>query len=91
VEYRFGPDTTYAMAEDVVPFSETSTIDRWNYSDWTVELILQTDGNLETKAIDASEFKFTGRAVPKSRQNTRWSMLNPRAPPQDICPIIRSA
>ena len=54
--YKFGPDTAYAKADDLFAFSVTRTIDGWSYSEWTVELILQTGGNLETTPIDASEF-----------------------------------
>ena len=55
-KYLFGPDTAYAKADELFPFSVTRTPDGWSYSTWTVELILQTGGNLKTTPIDASEF-----------------------------------
>ena len=48
----FGPETNYAKTNDVFDFVENSQ----DYSSYTVELILQSDGNLVTQNIDASEF-----------------------------------
>ena len=48
----FGPETSYSKTDDVFTFIEDSQ----GYSGYTVELILQTDGNLTTEAINADEF-----------------------------------
>lgn len=54
--HKFGPDTAYAKADEPFYFSVTRTAEGWSYSAWTVELILQRGGNLETTSIDASQF-----------------------------------
>ena len=55
-KYKFGPTTTYAKADEVFPFTSTPTADGITYSGWTVELILQSNGNLKTKTISEAEF-----------------------------------
>lgn len=53
-ELLFGPEpqTTYSMAENVFSFTDEGSY----YSGYTVELILQTSGNLSTRDIPASQF-----------------------------------
>ena len=51
-EHLFGPDTIYSEADAMFNFTE----DYSGYSGYTVELILQTGGNLSTRTIDASRF-----------------------------------
>lgn len=50
-QYYFGPNTTY-KADELFKF----TFDGNQYTGYTVELILQTHGNLSTSYIDPSEF-----------------------------------
>jgi hypothetical protein len=52
VKYLFGDDTLCAKADDVFEFTQD---DDYVYG-WTVELYLQTDGNLDFDFIDADEF-----------------------------------
>lgn len=47
-EYTFGPDGTYARADDVFEFVEGRQ--------WQVELVLQPGGNLGTSGIDYADF-----------------------------------
>ena len=51
-EHLFGPATNYNKSDRLFSF----TSDYQGVSGYTVELILQTDGNLRTRSIDASEF-----------------------------------
>jgi len=46
-DYLFGPDTTYNKADSVFNFS----FDGYQYSGYTVELIMQQNGNLRTSGI----------------------------------------
>lgn len=55
-KYKFGPDTIYSRANETFRFEAKETYDGITYSGWTVELILQTGGNLRTQRIDASDF-----------------------------------
>jgi hypothetical protein len=48
----FGPDTVYAKALDVLDFREEAN----QYSGYTIELILQEDGNLDTQPLGPGEF-----------------------------------
>lgn len=50
--YLFGPETIYSKADKKFNFIETYE----GYSGYTIELILQYDGNLKTSKIPASEF-----------------------------------
>jgi len=51
-DHLFGPETIYSEADAMFNFTEDYT----GYSGYTVELILQTGGNLSTRTIDASRF-----------------------------------
>jgi hypothetical protein len=51
--YLFGPDTIYSQADEVFDFYETSQ----GVNGYSVELILQTGGNLSTSQADASDFR----------------------------------
>ena len=48
----FGPETGYAKADDTFTFR----IDGTQIQGYTIELYLQTHGNLETKPMSAREF-----------------------------------
>lgn len=48
----FGDGTTYYEADDLFEFSVNGNY----YTGWTVDLYLQTNGNLDTDLISASEF-----------------------------------
>jgi hypothetical protein len=52
IAHRFGQDTAYFRADPL--FSFTATND--GYSGYTIELILQSNGNLHTTQIGAAEF-----------------------------------
>jgi len=52
VEYLFGPDTTYSKADSVFHF----TYNGYQYSGYTVELIMQQHGNLSTSRLNASQW-----------------------------------
>jgi hypothetical protein len=54
--HKFGPSTACHKADDLFPFSVTRTADGWSFSSWTVELILQRQGNLDTTPMDPREF-----------------------------------
>lgn len=47
-QYSFGPEGTYAMGDEVFEFAEGTQ--------WQLELIPQTGGNLGTSAIDYTDF-----------------------------------
>jgi hypothetical protein len=49
-KYLFGPNTIYTKADESFDFRETNN----GYSGYTVELILQRDGNLTTSSIPSS-------------------------------------
>ncbi|GEM_PF-1782142 len=51
-QYLFGPETVYSKADELFHF----TFDGYQYSGYTVELILQAYGNLETSQIRAEDF-----------------------------------
>jgi hypothetical protein len=48
-ERLFGPDTRYSRPDDTFPLSQPGEY-------WTVELIPQARGNIQDRAISASEF-----------------------------------
>lgn len=48
----FGEETDYFRADEVLHFEETAE----SYSGFTVELILQEGGNLETQSIGPDQF-----------------------------------
>jgi len=52
VDALFGADTAYAEAQDVFTFS----FNGYSYSGYTIELIQQVNGNLQTAALDSSQF-----------------------------------
>lgn len=52
LDHFFGAGTAYAKADDVFNFTFTGN----GYSGHTIELILQSDGNLETSNISPSQF-----------------------------------
>lgn len=51
-EGRFGPETIYAKADSLFDFY----LDGDSYVGYTVELILQADGNMEVEPIKGAEF-----------------------------------
>ncbi len=51
-KHLFGPETAYAKADEPFDF----TFNGYQYSGYTVELILQTGGNLRTSSISAANF-----------------------------------
>ena len=51
-EHYFGPETAFSKANEKFHF----TFDGYQYSGYTVELILQSYGNLRTEHIDETEF-----------------------------------
>lgn len=51
-KYYFGPETVYAKADKLLNFTSNSS----GYSGYTVELILQRDGNLRTSPISRVAF-----------------------------------
>jgi len=51
-QHYFGPDTAFSKANELFHF----TFDGYQYSGYTVELILQVHGNLRTVHIDQSDF-----------------------------------
>lgn len=51
-EYRFGPNTAYSQADSILNFEEEYD----GYSGYTIELIMQYNGNMPTHSIDASSF-----------------------------------
>ncbi|MEQ1486526.1 J domain-containing protein [Methyloglobulus sp.] len=52
IDYLFGSETTYSKAESTFKFS----FDGYHYSGYTVELIMQQNGNLETSRIQPNQF-----------------------------------
>lgn len=50
--YLFGPETTYSKADSTFNFS----FDGYQYSGYTVELIMQRNGNLRTSGIHPSQW-----------------------------------
>lgn len=50
--YLFGPETTYSKADSIFNFS----FDGYQYSGYTVELIMQRNGNLRTSGIHPSQW-----------------------------------
>lgn len=55
-KFLFGPSTSYNVTNDIFIFERTIEGYYEYYSQWTVELILQKFGNLQTKKINPSEF-----------------------------------
>ncbi len=51
-QHLFGPDTIYSKADSTFNFTATGT----GYNGYTVELILQTSGNLRTSRMSPGEF-----------------------------------
>ncbi len=51
-QYNFGPETSYSKADELFNF----TADAYGYTGYTVELIMQVNGNLRTIGIDQSSF-----------------------------------
>ncbi|MCH4246285.1 MAG: DnaJ domain-containing protein [Acinetobacter populi] len=52
VENLFGPQTSYAKADEIFNFR----FDGYQYNGYTVELIKQVNGNLQTSHLNASQF-----------------------------------
>ena len=52
----FGSDTVLKEADKTFLFERRPTPSGYSISNWTVELILQRDGNLTTHSISRSEF-----------------------------------
>jgi hypothetical protein len=52
MEYLFGTETTYSKADSTFDF----TFDGYQYSGYTVELIMQRNGNLRTSGIQPSQW-----------------------------------
>ncbi|MEI6334649.1 MAG: J domain-containing protein [Methylococcaceae bacterium] len=52
LDYLFGPDTTYSKADSTFNFS----FDGHQYSGYTIELIMQQNGNLRTSIIKANQW-----------------------------------
>jgi hypothetical protein len=52
----FGSDTTFFRARDTFTFERNLEADGYSTSHWTVELIPQRRGNLQTMPISRSEF-----------------------------------
>jgi hypothetical protein len=52
LDYLFGPDTTYSKADSTFDFS----FDGYQYSGYTIELIMQQNGNLRTSGIKPSQW-----------------------------------
>jgi hypothetical protein len=52
----FGPDTVSKQADETFLFESRPTAGGYSISNWTVELILQRDGNLTTHSISRSKF-----------------------------------
>ena len=50
--YLFGPETNYSKADSVFNF----TYDDYQYSGYTVELIMQQNGNLRTSGLNANQW-----------------------------------
>lgn len=50
--YLFGPETSYSKADSVFNFS----FDGYQYSGYTVELIMQQNGNLQTSGLQPSQW-----------------------------------
>ena len=50
--YLFGPETAYSKAESLFTFS----FDGYQYSGYTIELIMQRNGNLRTSGIQPSQW-----------------------------------
>ena len=51
-EYLFGKDTSYSKADQVFSFQ----FDGYQYNGYTVELIKQVNGNLQTNSIGQDQF-----------------------------------
>ena len=52
LDYLFGPDTTYSKADSTFDFS----FDGYQYSGYTIELIMQQNGNLSTSRIKPNQW-----------------------------------
>lgn len=52
LNYLFGPDTYYSKADSTFNF----TFDGYQYSGYTIELIMQADGNLSTSGLKPSQW-----------------------------------
>ena len=50
--YLFGPETVYSKADSTFTFS----FDGYQYSGYTVELIMQQNGNLRTSGIEPNQW-----------------------------------
>ena len=55
-DYLFGPDTSYAEADETFVFEREQTVDGWSISGFTVTLYPVTGGNLSTTRLGASDF-----------------------------------
>ena len=55
-DYLFGPDTSYAEADETFVFEREQTVDGWSISGFTVTLYPVTGGNLSTMRLRASDF-----------------------------------
>lgn len=53
----FGPGTRASKVDSSFPFERLPKGDRYTITDWTVELVLQKGGNLETSPIPFSDFE----------------------------------
>lgn len=51
-DYLFGPETSYSKADSLFTFS----FDGYQYSGYTVELIMQQNGNLRTSGIQPNQW-----------------------------------
>lgn len=52
LNYLFGPETTYSKADSIFNF----TFDGYQYSGYTIELIMQQNGNLSTSGISPNQW-----------------------------------
>ena len=55
-EFLFGRNTSYNAADDVFKFERTTDQNYEYFSQWTVELIMQQQGNLQTRKINPRDF-----------------------------------
>ena len=55
-EFLFGPNTSYNATDDVFKFERTTDQNYEYFSQWTVELIMQQQGNLQTRKINPRDF-----------------------------------
>ena len=55
-EYKFGPSTVYSSSDDPLSFYTEYDGDYIVYNGQTIELWLQTGGNMSTHTIDPADF-----------------------------------